>query len=322
MKNLSQEVIFNLFKDAGCQLLSEYKKCNIPLIYICKCGKKGEITLDKFRKRIKRGGGCAFCGKKEWTKNQDECLKNLYGKVPRKLILESIPGMTYSDIKNRANNLGLKGNRRLVSKQINKKRKYHINDSYFNVIRSEASYWAGFMASSGIINYNKNQISINVFQEDLVHLELFKKTIDYNGKIYDFNGKLSLQIHGVGDWIFLLENNYQITTRKHLHLKPPFDLDELNSMSYIIGYIDGCCEISLDNDSMKMFGTIDVLSWIKNWFDYWCPCVQRRYAVIRMDRNDRYFYCLSGKRANYILNKMINNDLPFLERKWKRGNDN
>jgi hypothetical protein len=50
-----------LFEQRGCELVSpEYKSCEEPLHYRCKCGKPGKATLDHFLH--KRKGKCRRCG--------------------------------------------------------------------------------------------------------------------------------------------------------------------------------------------------------------------------------------------------------------------
>lgn len=329
MKNLTTKEVGDIFAEAGCELLSEYKRCDEPLFYRCKCGREGKITLDKLRRRLRTGSGCKYCKSKLWNDLEDECLRTHYGKVPRKQLLDLLPGVTYHDIKNRAYKLGLKGNVSLVQSKARtgKGRKYAINFSFFDTIDPLRSYWAGFIAATGDLNEDRSRLAIRLSELDREHLELFKETVGYTGQIFDLpaNGKgvqqILLQCHGVQKWLDYLRINYFLTPRKSFTLQPPTEIDEENSLAFIAGYIDGKGNISIAEGvvTLQILGTQDMLCWIKVWFDRLCPSVSRRYAVVRPDRVDGVFkYTISGGRANYLLRRIKALDVPKLVRKWKQ----
>jgi hypothetical protein len=322
MKKLTTEEVFNIFLECGCELLSQYERSDAPLTYRCRCGLINTISLDKMRARIKKGNGCKQCNSNIWNSTEDEILCLNYGVVPRKDLLEKLPGKNYNDIKNRAFKLKLKGNLSFVQSKarLGKGRKYDINFDYFDNINLQTSYWSGFIAAVGDVNDDRNRISLRVVKCDRLHLDLFKEAVGYTGKIYELSDQVLIQCHGVYRWIEMLRKNYFITPRKSSSLQPPTEIDEENSLAFICGYIDGKGKIKLSEDKLvlEVFGTQDVLCWIKVWFDRLCPSVSRRYAVVRPDKKNQFRYVLSGQRAGYLLRRLINLNVPRIERKWKQ----
>lgn len=322
MKKLSTQEVFDIFLDYGCELLSEYERSDVPMTYRCKCGVTGKISLDKMRRRIKSGHGCKFCNSNIWNSDEDEILRLNYGKIPRVDLLVKLPGKTYHDIKNRASKLKLVGNISLVQSQARagKGRKYSINFDYFDNINLQTSYWAGFIAAVGDLSDERKRISLRVAKCDRMHLELFRETVGYTGKIHELSDQVLIQCHGVGKWIEKLQKNYFITPRKGATLQPPTEIDEDNSLAFICGYIDGKGKIKLSEDKLvlEIFGTQDVLCWIKVWFDRLCPSVSRRYAVVRPDRKHQFRYVLGGHRAGYLLRRLSKMEIPRIVRKWKQ----
>lgn len=52
------------FEEQGCKLLDEYRGCQIPMKYVCQCGREAAGTWNNFS----RGRRCGFCGSKGRTK--------------------------------------------------------------------------------------------------------------------------------------------------------------------------------------------------------------------------------------------------------------
>lgn len=320
MKKLTTEQVRSIFLELGCELLGEYNGCDLPVSYRCKCGEIGYISLDKLRKRK---SGCKYCRTKKWTELDDECLRLNYGKMPRKKILELIPGATLQDIKTRAFSLGLKGNVSLVQRQarVGKGRKYEIDFSFFDVIDPVRSYWAGLIAAIGDLNEDRSRLSLKMHKNYLSHILSFKDYVGYTGAIHELECQVLLQCHGVIGWLDNLNKNYFLTPRKSSTLQPPTELDEDNSLSFIVGYIDGKGEIVLHDGDLRLelYGTQDMLCWIKVWFDRLCPSVSRRYAVVRPCKNGYlYKYSLTGFRAGYLLRRLNSLEVPRMVCKWKQ----
>lgn len=65
---IDEEEVKKLFKNNGCELLSEYKNSRTPVKYKCVCGEKSEITVSEF----KRGTRCIECGRKKAKDTKEE----------------------------------------------------------------------------------------------------------------------------------------------------------------------------------------------------------------------------------------------------------
>lgn len=128
------------------------------------------------------------------------------------------------------------------------KRKYNVNDIYFNKIDTEEkAYWLGFLMADGCIHQRNGQdrLSLVVSIKDKNHLEKFKKSLSFEGPIIDYTKKSGLFIGLVHSYIRitsqLLSNDLAkmgCTPRKTLTLQFP----ELNNdlvHHFIRGYFDG-----------------------------------------------------------------------------------
>ena len=66
------------------------------------------------------------------------------------------------------------------------KRQYNVDDNFFNKPNIINCYWAGFIAADGCITgRNKNKLYIGLSSKDKQHLEVFKKTICFDGPILE-----------------------------------------------------------------------------------------------------------------------------------------
>lgn len=323
MKKLSKEEVKDLFSDNGCELLGDYIGCGISMTYRCKCGTVSSISLDKFRRRLLRKEGCWNCNRHEWTSEEDEILRSLYGVESRNQILNKLPGIDLVMLKSRAHKLGLKGNRNVVLKKARKGRgrKYSFDFDYFDSIDIIRSYWAGFIASNGCVNHERKCISIGLSEKDIDHLTAFQDAVLHTGVIYRVvskNGEsqASVCFYGADKWLVGLEKNYCIFATN-----PPVHLDETNALAYIVGCIDGDGYISNKIDSndfhIQITGAESILLWIKEIFDKLCPAINKRYAEVFKTKKGCFAYNVSGRRAKYLIKRMMEFPLPRLKRKWE-----
>jgi len=82
------------------------------------------------------------------------------------------------------------------------KRKYNLNEEFFNNDTPESFYWAGFIMADGCVATNKYKnpsfISINISEKDLEVLEKFKASIGFDGPIKHTRTRTTF---GVGDFV-------------------------------------------------------------------------------------------------------------------------
>lgn len=294
LKKLSQSDVSLIFETYGCKLLGEYLGSSEPVSYECKCGRVGDISLDKFKRRVRRQEGCFYCNNYEWSLSQDDLLRQMYGKEPRKVIMERL-GVSYSSIKSRASFLGLSGNRSLVIGKAKKgKGKYTHDVEFFDKRNNISLYWAGFIAASGSIIRDKSTVTVR--SKDLSHVEKFQDVACHTGVIHKLGKHVVFTVHGADQWIDKLG-------KFNVH-----DLKELEALAYIVGYIDGNGLIS--NESIQILGSEQILLWIKSWFDKWCPPFYGRVANVNKKSSKKFSYSIKGVRAKYLIEKILEIDVP------------
>ncbi len=255
-----------------------------------------------------------------WTKHEIETLTTFYHLRMTKELVDLLPGRTLDSIFQKARSLNLKANRKRTRKQ------YRVNYGYFSVPDLENSYWAGFIAADGNVRDSKDSIRIKLSGSDSQHLEAFKRYCGSTSPVRDsYNGLkkyASLEIHGVPQWRDDLRKNFNITPRKSLTLQPPNHLSLKQSLAFIAGYIDGDGCIFKEQPptghlrlGVQITGTYEILCWIKALFDKIAPseyqasvrCVGRVYS-----------YKIVGKKAELILEALLQIATPKLERKWAK----
>ena len=168
------------------------------------------------------------------------------------------------------------------------KRKYNVNDVYFNKIDTEEkAYWLGFLLADGCIHERDGQdrLSLVLGIKDKNHLEKFKKSLSFEGPIIDYTKKSGLFIGLIHSYIRitsqLLVNDLAkvgCMPRKTLTLEFPIIYDELRH-HFIRGYFDGdgnfqsdanhhqirCCSRSkqLINDLGLILNYFDIVGYFK-----------------------------------------------------------
>lgn len=253
-----------------------------------------------------------------WSKDEIIVLKKKYGNIQNKEIAKILK-RTINSIALKAAALGLKGN---PSKT---RRKYTLNEDYFQIPNIENSYWAGFLAADGCIDSKRKfRIRLKLTEKDSAHLDIFKSQCNYSGKIYTFKqrGKkyCSLEINSK-KWIKDLNSNFKITPIKTFTIKAP-ELSYQNSLAFIIGYIDGDGCISYETPSrgkprlrLSLIGTKEMLRWIKTQFDF----ISSKHIKSKIRKNkSMWVYCIAGSKAAAVLKQLQNVTKYKLERKWNK----
>ena len=98
------------------------------------------------------------------------------------------PSVIYGILKRK----GIESHRKcsLTDEQRLNRRKYNVNDSYFEKIDTEhKAYWLGFIYADGFINTTEDVIGISLSKKDINHLEKFKDDVEFTGPIHNYKGK-------------------------------------------------------------------------------------------------------------------------------------
>lgn len=264
-----------------------------------------------------------------WTKNEENFLKNNYLTISIKELAKQL-NRTISSVENKCFSLGLNGK---------DKRKFSVNNNFFSNINLLNCYWAGFIAADGNIREKVNNICIGLSYKDNQHLHIFAKDCEYTGtvKIREYkNIKIGnylpkdviktchIEICGNKKWVEDLKENFNITPRKSLILMPPLNLNIEQSLAFIKGIIDGDGTIRLDKNNrleLSIVGTKEILDWISDIFKLVSPIKYKKHNSKVRHRSDRtqknhYTFKITGIRAWIICNKILQLNIPGLDRKW------
>jgi hypothetical protein len=266
----------------------------------------------------------------KWSKEEEDILRNYYGKITATKISKLYLKRTASAIRYKAQLLRLKGYSR-------SSKKYHFNESFFENINEENSYWAGYLAADGTISHNRIALQCCILDE--IILKEFKKAIDSNHIIYyrskgkmnviknnknnkEYYGKPSAILRiSSRKYVQDLEKNWLITSNKSKTLQPPIHLNLKCSLAYIIGYIDGDGFIGTTSNNAFYFGVISsskkLLEWIRKIIKNLCPHEQWDDKVWS---THKIFQLKWSLKKGKNIHKMIKNSvqIPYkLSRKWE-----
>lgn len=157
------------------------------------------------------------------------------------------------------------------------KRKYILNDFYFESLTVNSAYFLGFIAADGhITNYeNKlNYLIINIIESDKEILEKFTKEISYTGNIYftpKKNGQNQSAVRICSNQIKADINKYFNSTNKTYNLYWCRNIPEDLIIHFIRGYFDGdgCVYFNKQkgNYSASIVGTENFLTGLKKYYN-------------------------------------------------------
>lgn len=219
----------------------------------------------------------------------------------------------------------------ITNEQKIKRRKYSINDNYFNVIDTEEkAYWLGFIYADGYILTSCNKIGISLNKIDKNHLEKFAKAIASTYPIHDYKTKQGYGNGNVYSKILVtseqMKNDlikFGVYENKTLCVKFPHWLHQDLIPHFIRGYFDGDGSLTYgskqicgnNNYNIKFTGTHGMIDAIQLYLGTFVK-LEQRYP----DRNvNNYSITIGGNiQVARILNYMYNNATIYLERKYNR----
>jgi len=254
-----------------------------------------------------------------WTKEEIVILKDSYGKMPSTKMPLNKKSAT---IRAMANRLGLEIN---TQKSYGK---YFYDTDFFSEPNIINSYYAGFIAADGCITqYSKKRygLEIKIQKRDERILQNFKKDVHFTGPISFVKRalpnyqdcvriRISLDDRTLND----LKHHFNITPQKSNILKPPL-INNINALSFIIGYIDGDGWISKNPDVVGAIGTYDLLGWIKEKFDILVPNQHYKISKVNYKYKNQGHYIVEGERARNLVRNLNKINVPIkLERKWNK----
>ena len=238
--------------------------------------------------------------------NQLKYIKQYYGKLTRRQIAFNL-NIKENFVKTQAKKLGLTSN---LSVPRNK-----INDNSFSKKTMLSCYWAGFIAADGCISNNELRVCLS--KTDLNHLIKLKFFLKSLSKITCSKTTTNVYISCNSKKIVKnLYDIYNITPRKSLTLKSPNNLTYLQSLAYIIGYIDGdgCISYNGKYIRLRIMGTINTLEWI-NFI------LKRKSKPVTHCKSKIFIISFKKLYAQNLYKIAKQYKLPILDRKWNKLND-
>lgn len=259
-----------------------------------------------------------------WTKEEDDILKQYYGKISSNDISFKL-SRTRKSVLDRANRLGIKAfNYRpdIVDT---------TNHDFFSIPNIENSYWAGLIAADGYIY--KNRVSIELTKDDSYLLDRFKENINYFGNIHerkstrkDSCNRKSSRILTINSKKIVsdLKLNWNIIPKKSKVLAAPNNnngcLD--NYLSYLRGYIDGDGHITIIKNKYLQIGWCGnkaFVEWTRDLINFNLGIDSNIHYHCKSYKHCRIEYF--GKKAIELSNYLTNVETPAkLFRKWDKIN--
>ncbi len=273
--------------------------------------------------------------RQEWTVEEDQILKENYGRVDPWTLSQLLPNHGRSSTRSRAYYLRNQGDSGIADKQ--EHRKYDVNFDFFDIIGVGQCAFAGLLASDGCVHPKKEKIQVT--SKDTPYLEEWARYVGYTGVVHTYNvpkeskgnGTTSLLlIYGVPKWLYVLKKIFSVTPRKSLTLTPPIISSRENVLAFMLGYIDGDGSImykkSLNKQVNKVYshwcvafcGTQAMCYWFKAQCDKLYP-PKKDYKGVEPNRDTNVWqYRIHGKRAVLLLNDLLEIPVPHLTRKWRK----
>lgn len=232
-----------------------------------------------------------------WDESEIKYLINNYPNLEKNKIMCHL-NRGWSSIQNKAFLLNIK---RDVRNSNSYKLKNGSNESY---------YWLGFIMADGHFNDKSKQIQINLSEKDIHHLMRLSEYVEYKKKI--INPRIVINYSDINDWLIELFN---IKSDKTYN---PCSLNKLygdNLFSFIIGFIDG-------DGSINKKGYLSIKCH-KSWLD------NLNYMVNYLTESEINSGYINSEGLSFISitkieimkkikQKIIDLDLPVLDRKWDR----
>ena len=257
-----------------------------------------------------------------WSDEEENIFRDLYYEGSKEEILAHLPKRNWTSIVLHAFYKGVERNSRVY------RNKYSVNYGFFDEPNILNCYYAGLLAADGYIYLPENKVGISLNSRDENTILSFIKDVDYTGiahtykskGTYKSNGyKTQVDICGVPEWVDALGRNFNITPRKTLTLQPPNIQEKAHIIAFLVGNIDGDGTIAKKSRSVFFHGTKELLEWVKNFFDTYCPPVVNNVKPAKLiPIKTIWKYGASGKRILPFLEEVRALNIPKMKRKWEK----
>lgn len=226
--------------------------------------------------------------------------------------------------------------------------RFSKNESFFSNPNIINAWVAGLLASDGYIsikNKNNSRVGICLDEPDKNIVEEIKRVTNFTGPIYERktkgtvfkspgngktysrrNNRYGIQFGSCSKyWEKDLINIWNIVPRKSLILQPP-KIDNCSQdviLAFIQGVIEGDGSINILKSKfscglglgISIFGSKDLLEWIKNKINDWFP---NSWTKSIQKKGDIYFLYITGKQAAQLGEKILSLPTHKMGRKWDK----
>jgi hypothetical protein len=256
----------------------------------------------------------------KWLAQEIQLLKDNYSLNSPDIVAKLFPNRTKDAIILKANSLKLKSpNSGFYNSKIEKL----LDDSL------ETYYWLGFILADGSINVKQGRLKIAISINDVDHLRKFVNYIEAKNTIKNYiydNSKTSNFSIMNSIVIKQFANKFNICQNKTI-CAPAINIfekmNDQNFLSMLIGFIDGDgCIMQKQPNNYCVIAIKCHSSWI-NVFKYFNARLFNIFKITSpMPSINKQGYAVIHINKNYLVTNLkkfcINNELPFLERKWNK----
>lgn len=119
-------------------------------------------------------------------------------------------------------------------------KKKEVNHNFFSEKTKATYYWAGMLAADGWIEKSRDRVGLALQNQDIIHLEKFKKAIESSHDICPFMNNTANRIRfNSAKVVEDLSNIFNVTENKTFTFKMPCITENYLLLEFLRGYIDG-----------------------------------------------------------------------------------
>lgn len=259
---------------------------------------------------------------KNFTKEEEEYIVSSYKNGVSKNKLRLQFNVSESVIKRALKNNNIK----IRQVQETNKRKFNIDDNYFDVQSSNMAYILGLWAADGNVSSKESRLDLELNSADIEILENIREELKSERpiKIYECqSGYTKNKLLFWSSYIKKVFAEYGIvpnkTYSKDFHA--PLKLDKKYWIDYIRGFFDGdgCVKkntsLTFELNSINKQFLIDILDFFKEYYN-----IELAISIAHARPNQKVMYRLycCGEKAKQVYSILYTPDSLFLQRKFKK----
>lgn len=194
----------------------------------------------------------------------------------------------------------------------------HVDHDYFDSLDEKKAYYLGFLAADGCVRPKRNEIKIGLSSIDRTWLEQFKKDLEIEREIEDYqtqNGFNISEIRFSSAKIKQVLAKYDIVPNKsHLEISMKNIPNDLK-LAYIRGFFDGDGSFSWNKNTKQ--GMVKIVSHKRNILDE-INSLFPQGKIYYFKNRDIYSLEFSTMSSIHFMNKIYENSTIELERKKQK----